>query len=210
MVNLLKLDPGEYKGTYKVVGGQLCFDFSNTVSYRNKDTPHEWLNNFENLSVWSQIVGIMEESESNQLIRNLSKNPEEGERKLSMIRELREVVFRIFSSIVKRKSPAKTDINYLNNFAEKQINKEKIVYDNGLFNLEYKSNLTPFKKIIHKIYKSIIYVMTQIDLTRINKCKSCDWLFYDTSRNRSRQWCVMSDCGNRSKVNNFNKRQRKV
>jgi predicted RNA-binding Zn ribbon-like protein len=29
---------------------------------------------------------------------------------------------------------------------------------------------------------------------------TCGWLFVDTSRNHSRRWCDMEDCGNRAKA----------
>jgi predicted RNA-binding Zn ribbon-like protein len=32
-------------------------------------------------------------------------------------------------------------------------------------------------------------------------------MFLDTSRNRSRHWCDMKDCGNRAKVSRFRQRQ---
>jgi predicted RNA-binding Zn ribbon-like protein len=37
---------------------------------------------------------------------------------------------------------------------------------------------------------------------RIKTCGSatCGWLFLDLSRNRSRRWCDMKDCGNRAKA----------
>jgi predicted RNA-binding Zn ribbon-like protein len=38
--------------------------------------------------------------------------------------------------------------------------------------------------------------------------ESCGWLFLDTSRNRSRQWCDMRDCGNLAKVRRFRERQK--
>lgn len=35
---------------------------------------------------------------------------------------------------------------------------------------------------------------------------SCRWAYYDQSRNRSRAWCSMNVCGNRSKVRSFRRR----
>ena len=35
---------------------------------------------------------------------------------------------------------------------------------------------------------------------------TCGWLFLDTTRNRTRRWCVMKECGNRSKVRRFRER----
>ncbi len=35
---------------------------------------------------------------------------------------------------------------------------------------------------------------------RLKICPNCQWLFIDRSRNRSRAWCDMSVCGNRTKA----------
>ncbi|OCP16510.1 MULTISPECIES: CGNR zinc finger domain-containing protein [unclassified Ensifer] len=35
---------------------------------------------------------------------------------------------------------------------------------------------------------------------RLKICPNCGWLFLDKSRNRSRTWCDMAVCGNRSKA----------
>ena len=35
----------------------------------------------------------------------------------------------------------------------------------------------------------------------------CGWAFYDTSRNRSGQWCSMRICGNRTKSESFRRRR---
>ncbi len=37
---------------------------------------------------------------------------------------------------------------------------------------------------------------------------SCQWAFYDASRNRSATWCDMRVCGNRAKVRGFRERTR--
>ena len=45
---------------------------------------------------------------------------------------------------------------------------------------------------------------------RLKACPGdrCGWAFYDRSRNRSRTWCAMSVCGNRSKARSYRARQR--
>ena len=44
--------------------------------------------------------------------------------------------------------------------------------------------------------------------TRLKACRSdtCRWAFVDHARNRSRQWCDMAVCGNRSKARTFRRR----
>jgi predicted RNA-binding Zn ribbon-like protein len=45
---------------------------------------------------------------------------------------------------------------------------------------------------------------------RLKLCRedTCQWAFLDTSRNRSRTWCSMGICGNRSKTRAYRARQR--
>lgn len=47
-------------------------------------------------------------------------------------------------------------------------------------------------------------------IERVKECASedCRWLFLDTSKNRSRQWCSMQSCGNVAKVRRFRERSR--
>lgn len=35
---------------------------------------------------------------------------------------------------------------------------------------------------------------------------SCGWAFYDHARNRSRRWCSMAVCGNRTKARSYRRR----
>ena len=45
---------------------------------------------------------------------------------------------------------------------------------------------------------------------RMKACaaEDCRWAFYDRSRNRSRTWCSMAECGNRAKARSYRARQR--
>ncbi|PLT99390.1 hypothetical protein BMJ34_14370 [Sinorhizobium medicae] len=43
---------------------------------------------------------------------------------------------------------------------------------------------------------------------RLKICPNCAWLFLDRSRNRSRTWCDMAVCGNRSKARRHYRRSR--
>jgi predicted RNA-binding Zn ribbon-like protein len=61
----------------------------------------------------------------------------------------------------------------------------------------------------------LIVAATQLimspEIRRVRDCGSetCDWLFLDTTKNRSRRWCSMSGCGNRAKAKRHYQRRRK-
>ena len=44
--------------------------------------------------------------------------------------------------------------------------------------------------------------------SRLKACQHCDWVFLDTSRNRSGRWCSMSACGGREKARAYRARHR--
>ena len=45
-----------------------------------------------------------------------------------------------------------------------------------------------------------VAIERRLDRVKICPADNCRWAFYDTSRNRSRQWCSMEVCGNRAKA----------
>jgi CGNR zinc finger/Putative stress-induced transcription regulator len=45
-----------------------------------------------------------------------------------------------------------------------------------------------------------VAVERRLDRVKICPADDCRWAFYDSSRNRSRQWCSMEVCGNRAKA----------
>jgi len=48
-------------------------------------------------------------------------------------------------------------------------------------------------------------------LNQVRQCRgdNCGWLFVDGSKNHSRRWCDMRDCGNRAKVRRHRLKQRR-
>jgi predicted RNA-binding Zn ribbon-like protein len=42
---------------------------------------------------------------------------------------------------------------------------------------------------------------------RLKACRQCEWVFYDTSKNRSGSWCSMQLCGNRTKTRAYRRRK---
>jgi predicted RNA-binding Zn ribbon-like protein len=45
-----------------------------------------------------------------------------------------------------------------------------------------------------------VAIQERMDRVKICPADDCQWAFFDTSRNRSRQWCSMKVCGNRAKA----------
>ena len=40
-------------------------------------------------------------------------------------------------------------------------------------------------------------------LRRVKGCAGCNWLFVDESKNKSRRWCAMEECGTHAKMRRY-------
>lgn len=58
---------------------------------------------------------------------------------------------------------------------------------------------------------ALLRAMARPSWPRLKACRGddCRWVFLDGSRNTSRRWCDMAECGNRAKIAAFRDRHRK-
>ena len=65
-------------------------------------------------------------------------------------------------------------------------------------------------RMLWPVARSAADLLTSEKRERVRACagENCSWLFMDTSRNRSRQWCDMQSCGNRAKAKRYYQRRR--
>jgi predicted RNA-binding Zn ribbon-like protein len=63
-----------------------------------------------------------------------------------------------------------------------------------------------------RIVADVMVAMTRGTWQRLKTCSkdTCQWAFYDHSKNRSGRWCSMQVCGNRTKTRAYRARQRSV
>jgi predicted RNA-binding Zn ribbon-like protein len=57
--------------------------------------------------------------------------------------------------------------------------------------------------------RSALKLLSMPEPERLKICPNCEWLFVDKSKNRSRNWCDMTVCGNRAKARLHYQRKRK-
>jgi predicted RNA-binding Zn ribbon-like protein len=58
-------------------------------------------------------------------------------------------------------------------------------------------------QMVWPVVQSAVDLLTSPELDRVGQCaddRGCGWLFLDMTKNRSRRWCDMRDCGNRAKA----------
>jgi predicted RNA-binding Zn ribbon-like protein len=71
---------------------------------------------------------------------------------------------------------------------------------------------TPALLIADRLAHAAVDLLRTVDLGRVRVCPidegGCGWLFFDRSRNGSRRWCAMADCGAQAKARRLTARRR--
>jgi predicted RNA-binding Zn ribbon-like protein len=62
---------------------------------------------------------------------------------------------------------------------------------------------------VHRLARAAIDLLgREEELAQLHCCAGCCWLFLDRSRNASRRWCSMADCGTEAKKRRYVQRRR--
>ena len=207
----------------KLVGGRLCLDFINTVDGRKSDSPRreshplnsqllgDKLGEYSDLVDWSRHSGIVTATEAERLIQASKRNAGEARDVLDRAIALREALYRICKAIMTDHRPHRVDLGTVNDELLEARTHEKLTHGAHGFTWEWVSSETALDRMLWSIAHSGAELLTSRDLSRLRECggEDCGWLFEDTSRNRSRQWCDMQDCGNLAKVRRYRTRLRR-
>ena len=189
----VKLDGGEYGGTYKLIGEQVCFDFTNTVAWRDTDEAHDWLSSPENFLTWSLAAKTISK-QSADFLRH--RSGVQSAKELKTVIKIREELRELLAPIAFDKKP---DPGSIKNF---ELLLQNISGLRHIHPTSFEWVWNPPKTLIEAVAPVIwnaAEVLTHSDHSRVRHCAGCDWLFYDSTRNRSRKWCDMGDCGSRDK-----------
>lgn len=192
---------------HDLLGGRLCLDFANTVGWHDSsEESQELLTSYEQLVNWSLHANILKKQQSLSLLKKADKQPAKAKEVLQQATQLREAIFQIFSRVSNNELPSSKELAILNEALSKAYGKMRVVPGENKFSLEFINCDETLDGMLPPIVQSAIDILiSEKELSRVKKCEGdpCGWLFLDTSRNRSRRWCSMADCGNRAKAKRF-------
>lgn len=183
--------------------GRLSLDFANTVEWRTGDHPEELLNSYADLARWSRHTGLLTERAARHLLREAARRPEEAQTILDEAKDLRETIFRTCSAVATGHQPAKSDIDRLNARLSEALSHLQVARVTGGFTYEWANTEDRLDSMLWAVARATGELLVDAEaLAQLRECAGagCGWLFVDTSRNKSRRWCMMGICGNRAKA----------
>ncbi len=195
---------------FELTSGELCLDFANTIDSRPTENPRDRLHDYGTLVDWGRLAGTLEKADAKALREEATRRPKKAEKTLKRARRLREAVFDIFSAVAHQTALPDGSLDLLNKHLQKAVRIPRLAVEGSSFELSWQDEPS-LDRMLQPVVRSAMTLLTSEILDRVRVCSAgdCDWLFVDLSRNRSRRWCDMSVCGNRSKVKRFRQSQRK-
>jgi len=194
---------------FRMLAERLCLDFANTVGDHATDHPDEYLDRYADLVLWSEQAGILTDTEADTLYRSARKSRDDAADALEMARDLREVIYRIFSSAAAGNSASEADLEFLNATLEAYPVQLHVKITDGKYVCEWLGDNHTLDGILAPIAWSAATLLASDELRWVKQCgdEDCGWLFLDTTKNHSRRWCDMADCGSRAKAKHYYRRQ---
>lgn len=202
------------------ISGALCLDFANTIEPRGgphaepRELEHhqDHLRDGRDLVAWGLRQGLYDHGQALAMWPLLDRSGV-ARRLLGQADVLRDAVYRSFASVAAGEQPPGRDLAELQAFGAEALRAASWVAVGPHLKLDWPEPQP--RNVIRQVAVSALDLLRDPELAKIKICPGegrggmpCGWLFLDTTKNRSRRWCSMADCGNVSKGRRQNARRR--
>jgi predicted RNA-binding Zn ribbon-like protein len=196
---------GSDESAFDLCGGYLAIDFANTVDSRQTAAPIERLTGYDALVRFGEQTGIVEPARARALRTWAAGDAAPASAIAARAIELRELLYRLFAAVAGREPPAPADLAALTRWwGSLELDAD--------FRWRWAAGADAADGLLGQILVSAVELLSSPRRERVRTCGAgtCSWLFLDTSKNGSRRWCDMNQCGNRTKARRFYQRRREA
>lgn len=205
----------------KRIAGRLCLDFANGVGgwieqggagSSRFSVRDDRIRDYEDLVAWALQSAVLDTGQASKLVKESTAHPQAALAVLKRGHRLRGAIHAVAWSIEKRETPDAEDLAVLAREATLARGHQELLLGEANLAWRLPEGALPLEAPLGFVALSAEDYFMRGDLTRLHSCpgEGCGWLFEDTTRNRSRRWCDMGDCGNSEKVRKFRARQARI
>ncbi len=186
----------------RLVGGHLALDFLNTRAGPPVGPPDDdVLTGYAELIAWSVYAGTLAETDAAALRRLSRGNPDSAHTAFAQALHTRDYLDEVFRPLAAGGDPGLPALTRLRDDEADALAHAQLVRGNT-FAWSWRDDHTlarPLRPVVH----AAVQLLTTGALDRIKRCAGCRFLFLDESKNRSRRWCSMDDCGTAEKIRRY-------
>lgn len=194
---------------FEFVGGTVALDFANTVGGTHTAPSHEHLVDYRDLLDFARSAGTISPSQARRLVDEAERQPTRAAAVLRRAIGLREAIWRVFDAFAKEARADPADLATIHVEELAALRHARIEQTGSRVEYRWSDELSLDRPLWDLARSAADLLRSADDLPRVRECGSatCEWLFIDRSRNHTRRWCDMADCGNRAKQRRLRDRQ---
>ena len=185
-----------------IIGGHLALDFANTIDNPLGPTRYDHVASYDDLITWSLTVAIVTEDEATLLRRRATRQPSEAATVTGHAHQLRDILNDVFGCVADRTPDLATRCLALRPFSADAVATAALDLDTEPSHWTWPAT-KDLGALLHPISWGACDLLTNDDLQHVKRCRGCPWLFLDRSKNHSRRWCDMADCGTVHKMQRY-------
>ena len=194
-----------------IVGGHLALDFANTVDDPYGPARYDHAGTYQELVDWSVRIGVLLPDQASALLDVARAHPRSRSTALRRAHQLRRILIEIFTQAAKINSgeaPAfegalsPTQWSELRSFITEALTNADLASAEDAYELSW-ALTTRLDALLWPIAMAALELLTSPQVARVKKCAGCPWVFVDQSKNLSRRWCAMNDCGTHEKIRRY-------
>ncbi len=186
----------------RLVGGNLALDLVNTrTGPPDGPADDDVLTGYGTLLAWGTHVGALTGAEAERLRRLSRDDPGGADAAFARALRTRDTLDDVFRPLAAGREPAAAALARLREDEADALGHARLrPGDPYTWTWEDDQTLTrPLRPVVH----AAIQLLTAAALDRIKGCERCSFVFHDVSKNRSRRWCSMEDCGTAEKIQRY-------
>jgi predicted RNA-binding Zn ribbon-like protein len=203
-----------------LVGGHPALDLVNTAERGIPALgrqPLDYLTDPPALLRWARRVGMVDEAEVTAVTDGWERDPGSAQAALAAVRDVREALHvALLAAIGALPSGTGTVAGAMERLHSRwaaAVGRSELVLEPGrAAAARLAVGVTPGPLLPDRAADAAVDVLRTADLARLRRCPpdagGCGWVFLDQSRNGSRRWCRMADCGTTAKARRLTERRR--
>jgi predicted RNA-binding Zn ribbon-like protein len=184
-------------------GGHVALDFANTVIGR-LTVPIERLPTYADLVELGRQFELVDAAQAKRLLREATAHPAEAEVARREAVSLREGLHGVLAARAAGAPPPPEALAAVNALVPRLRLGDDLrwTWQPGPHGLD---------AVLGPILEAALELLTTGARERVSRCEldTCGFFFLDTSKNHSRRWCDMTQCGNVAKARRYQERHRR-
>jgi predicted RNA-binding Zn ribbon-like protein len=204
----------EQKRKWVLDGDRVALDFANTVAGMRSTAPREELERFADLVSWAEAAKVLDKRAAAHLYKESELYPDASEGLLVQARQIREALHDAIVAALAGRAPTQQALDTVNRWiAEALAHRRLYPKAKGGFESHFDDDGAALAFLRPVALDAADLLEHELAGGRVRLCDEsefgrCGWLFLDQTKNKSRRFCSMTDCGNRAKQRRFQERRR--